>query len=39
MNYETKLTGSNRNSLGNTIKVVKHVVIKKIELIHLKSFS
>ena len=29
MNYESELTGGNPNSLGNTIKVVEHVIVKK----------
>ena len=29
MNYESELTGGHPNSLGNTIKVVEHVIVKK----------
>ena len=29
MNYKSELTGGNPNSLGNTIKVVEHVIVKK----------
>ena len=29
MNYESELTGGHPNSLGNTIKVVEHVIFKK----------
>ena len=29
MNYESELTGGNPNSLGNTIKVAEHVIVKK----------
>ena len=36
MNYSLT-NGGHPNSLGNTIKVVEHVIVKKIELIHLLS--
>ena len=38
MNYESELTSGHPNSLGNTIKITKHVIVKKIEFINYNFY-